>query len=363
MDTFTMKFQIGKGKLELGLIITPLDQTHRQFRVERITGEHNPVILTRAAEKRWRIDNPGKWAISDRKFQELGKMIDAHLDKIDQIKNILVLTDFSGASFNAARFAAGLTHQVEISAMILYHSYEFDRVAMNTRSQVPAGVVDVPQKSREQQENLKKKLEGLVDKKTSIAVYADNLPFIGGVKSAVEQQNAGMVIMGTTGKSELEQILIGSNTTALAKVCSIPLLVVPQKAKFERIRRVLFACDVKKFSITAPTEAIKTAVRKLDAKLLILNVGHSDEERFEADTITGETLLHEKMDNLAPEYHYISHEDVAKGIMKFAGKHDIQLVITVPERYGFFESLFHRSLTKKLAYHTHIPLLLLKETI
>jgi nucleotide-binding universal stress UspA family protein len=363
MDTFTMKFQLGQGELEIGLIISPLDQTHRKFQVERITGEQNPVILTRSTNDKWLIENPGKWEISDRKFQELGKLIDAHLDKIDQIKNILVLTDFSEASFNAARFAAGLTQQVEVSSVILYHSYKFNPVAMNIRSQVTAGVVDVPQKSSELLENLKEKLEKLVDKKTKIELYTDDLPFIGGVKSIAEQQLVGLVVMGITGKSELEQILVGSNTTAMAKVCTIPLLIVPQKAKFEKIRRILFACDVKKFSISTPVDAIKTAVRKLDAKLLILNVGRFGGEQFEADTITGETLLHKKMDSMEPEYHYISHNDVAKGIMQFAGKHHIQLVITVPERYGFFESLFHRSLTKKLAFHTHIPLLLLKETI
>lgn len=363
MDTFTMKFRIGKGQLEVGLMITPLDQDHHKFKLERITGEPDPVIMTRSAKDRWLIENPGKWSISNQEFQELGSKIDAHLDKIDQIKNVLVLTDFSEASFNAARFAAGLTHQVDIPCMILYHSYEFNPVAMNVRSRVSAGVADISQRSREQLGNLKKELENLVDKKTLIEFYADDLPFIGGVKSIAEQQHAGLVIMGITGKNELEQILVGSNTTALAKVCTIPLLIVPQKAKFEKIRRVLFACDVKNFSITAPAESIKTAVRKLDAKLLILNVGRSGAEQFEPDTVTGETLLHEKMDSLAPEYHYISHKDVAEGIMQFASEHDIRLVITVPEKYGFFESLFHRSLTQKLAFHTHIPLLLLKEII
>jgi hypothetical protein len=47
--------------------------------------------------------------------------------------------------------------------------------------------------------------------------------------------------------------------------------------------------------------------------------------------------------------------------MRFADREDIQLVITLPQKYGFFESLFHRSVTKKLAFHTHLPLLLLNE--
>ena len=363
METFTMKFQIAQGHLEIGLIITPVDMHHQQFKVERITGENNPVILTRSAKGRWFADNPGKWPITDRKFQKLGKMIDEHLHKIEQMKNILVLTDFSEASFNAARFATDLAHQVGISCMVLYHSYEFNPVAMTLTSQVPAGVVDVPHKSIEQLEDLKKDLEVLASKKTKIEIYADDLPLVSGVKFAAKQHHAGLVVMGITGKSELEKILVGSNTISMAKVCAIPLLVVPQEAKFKKIHQVLFACDVKKLSISTPVQAVKSVVHKLDAKLLILNVGHSDEGRFTPDRVTGETLLHEKMDDVGPEYHYINHEDIAMGIMEFAGKHNIQLVITVPEKYNFFESLFHRSLTKKLAFHTHIPLLLLKEAI
>lgn len=46
--------------------------------------------------------------------------------------------------------------------------------------------------------------------------------------------------------------------------------------------------------------------------------------------------------------------------MDFAEDEDVDLVITIPKKFGFFESLFKRSVTKKLAYHTEIPLLILK---
>ncbi|WP_159452737.1 hypothetical protein [Pedobacter nyackensis] len=39
----------------------------------------------------------------------------------------------------------------------------------------------------------------------------------------------------------------------------------------------------------------------------------------------------------------------------------LQLLLDLsPQEYGFFEGLFHRSVTKKMAYHTHVPLLLFK---
>ncbi|MNV56860.1 hypothetical protein D3C71_1491650 [compost metagenome] len=48
--------------------------------------------------------------------------------------------------------------------------------------------------------------------------------------------------------------------------------------------------------------------------------------------------------------------------MSFAEENDIQLVIAIPKKYAFFQSLFHRSLTEKLAYHSHIPLLFIKRS-
>jgi nucleotide-binding universal stress UspA family protein len=356
-----MKLQV--GNLEVGLIITPLDEHHRQFMAERVTGENDPVILTRSTKDLWLIENPGEWTIPDDKFQELGKMIGSHFHKIDHIKNILMLTDFSEAAANAARYAAELIHQLGASRLILYHSYGFNPIVMNIKLKIPVRSADASPKSKEQLEDLKNKLETLAGKKTKIEVYADDLPFLYGAQSVAEQQHAGLVVMGITGKSKLARILVGSNTVTMAKASAAPLLIVPQKAKFEKIRRVLFACDSKKLPVSTPVYAIKTFLHKLDAKLVILNMDHPDRDPLDPDTIAGEAALHEQWDSEEPEYHHTDHKDVAKGIMQFADQHDTQLVITVPEKYGFFESLFHRSLTKKLAFHTHIPLLLLKETI
>jgi hypothetical protein len=52
---------------------------------------------------------------------------------------------------------------------------------------------------------------------------------------------------------------------------------------------------------------------------------------------------------------------LAKGVMDFADEHQMQMVIAVPKAYGFFENIFHTSLTRKLAYQMHLPLLLFKE--
>jgi len=360
MNSFTARFR--SGNLNMGVIVTPLEN-NQKFKVQMVTGDRNPIILTRSDKKLWLIDNPGKLAIANKDFQKLGKVIDAYLNKIYSMKTILILTDFSEAALNAAKYGAALTHQLGTPSMILYHSYEFIPIPTDIPVPEPSGVINFHEESIEHLNDLKNTLQSLVNKKTTIEIRTDERPLFLAEQLITEQQHAGLVIMGITGKSNLEELLVGSNTVAIAKECTVPLLVVPKEAKFENIRNVLFACDLKKVSKSTPVNVIKTFIHAMGAKLFILNVDHNDRDHFDPDIITQQAILHDQWDSENPEYHYTDHEDTAEGIMQFADEHDIQLVITVPKKYDFFESLFHRSVTKKLAFHTHIPLLLLKEDI
>jgi nucleotide-binding universal stress UspA family protein len=41
--------------------------------------------------------------------------------------------------------------------------------------------------------------------------------------------------------------------------------------------------------------------------------------------------------------------------------HPIDMLIMLPKKHSFFASLFHKSQSKEMAYHSHIPLLALHQ--
>jgi nucleotide-binding universal stress UspA family protein len=356
MGTFSVEFKV--GSLELDAMVTAFDH-HRRFKVEMVTNEHNPIILQRSAKGDWSIEQPGQRSISEQGFKELEKAIDKHLYKIYSVKSILVLIDFSDAAANAARYVSAVASRFKTSEIILYHSLAIP-LATDIPLQTPPVAVNFYQESINKLNQLKDEMQALVSDYTSITVRSDERTLVSAVNILAEQYHSGLVVMGITGKSTLEKTFIGSNTITIAKECKVPLLIVPAEAVFDDIKRVVFACDLKKVSETTPTQAIKTLIHILNAKLFILNVTH-EEDHFNPDTIAELAALHRLWDDEQPEYHYTDHEDLVTGIMDFAKERQIQLVVTVPKEYGFFEGLFHRSLTKKLAYHTHLPLLLFKE--
>ncbi|MFA6085513.1 universal stress protein [Mucilaginibacter sp.] len=276
------------------------------------------------------------------------------------MKAILVLTDFSEAAHNAALYAACLTHQLETDQLILYHSYEFKAPA-EVPLPGPSEMETLHQTSADSLTELKNRLRTFINERTLIDTLNDERPLLMAVTDITTRYQVELIVMGITGKNGLERVLIGSNTMIMAKESIIPVLLVPPEARYDKIRRVAFACDLKSVSASTPAREIRSLVHTLDAKLLVLNVDTEDRANFAPDTINEQMVLHQLWDKEDPEYHYAVHEDIAVGILEFTVEHDIQLVIAVPRQHTFFDRLFHGSLTKKLAFYTLIPLLLMRE--
>jgi len=357
MKTFSVKFKT--GSLDLDVIVTVSERSHK-FKVEMITGEPDPILLKRSSQGDWTIEHPGQRALSEEQFRELESAIDRHLYQLHGAGKILVLTDFSEAALNAAKYAAGLTHQLKSSAIILYHSHDYLPVVTTTFTPVSPEMAHSEKESHVKLSQLKETLEPLVAGNTTIEIISDGRPLISAVNTITEQRHVGLVVMGMAGKNAIEKALVGSNTITIAKECHTSLLVVPHNAEFKHIANVVFACDLKNVSKTVPVYPINAFIENLKARLSILYV-NKIEGQAHPDAQAELKSLHDIWNENQVKYYYTDHENIEEGILDFADENQMDLLVTVPKEYGFFERIFHRSLTRNLAYRTHIPLLVFKE--
>jgi len=359
MKTFSIKFKV--GSLELDAIVTVSDR-HQKFKVEMVTGEPDPILLRRSVTGEWSIENAGARALSAEQFKELQQVIENELSKFYSSGKILVLTDFSESSFNAARYAASLTKQIGASVLTLYHSYDYVPVATTPFALIPPEQAHSEKESYVKLGKLKESLEQLVAEDTVIELISDCRTLISAVNTITEQQQIALLVMGMDGKGEIEKVITGSNTITIANECRIPLLVVPYQAKFNPIKNILFACDLKNVTKTVPVYPINVLVEAIKAQFSILFVNKTD-EKTHSGAATELENLHQIWNEHDVKYYYTDHEKIENAIIDFADEHQMDLLITVPKEYGFFERIFHRSLTRNLAYRTHIPLLVFKEEI
>jgi len=57
METFSVKFRV--GNLDLDAIVTEHDH-HRKFKVELVTKEPEPILLTSSLKGEWSVDQPAQ---------------------------------------------------------------------------------------------------------------------------------------------------------------------------------------------------------------------------------------------------------------------------------------------------------------
>jgi len=277
------------------------------------------------------------------------------------MKTIIVPTDFSATAYNAARYALGLASQMGTARILLYHAYELIVPIPDVPTSIP--MVDpneLKAASLEGLEHMKQDLLPILPGGVELDYRADNNLLAASIEDLSKEEKADLIIMGTTGGSQLEEILIGSNTIDVVKHTSCPVMIIPSNVSFQPVKRIVFACDFKKVGTGTPIYPLKRLLNVFQGELHVLNID-KEGKGLAGDTPEASLLLDTLLEGLHPKYHFIDHSNVVQGIMEFADKEKADLIITVPRKHGLFESIFKRSRTAQLAFHTHIPMLAIHE--
>jgi nucleotide-binding universal stress UspA family protein len=275
------------------------------------------------------------------------------------MKKLLVPTDFSDTSKNAARFAVQMAADIQNAKIILIH----------VSDKITGGSDGSPLTEDDDDRRiiLTQALSQLRDELLAVAqapiefVTEKGTSLVETLSRYVRHQGIDMVIMGITGATRLEQIFMGSNTLEMAKESACPVLIIPPDAKYRKIKNVVLASDFKEVDITIPVAPLKATLDLFKPALHIVNVDseHYVEltDEFKAERAKLETMLK----NYSPEFYFIRQYDFFDAISQFVEDKNADLIVIVPKDRSFVSGLFKTSHTKKLAYHSHIPIVAIHE--
>ncbi len=278
------------------------------------------------------------------------------------MNTILIPTDFSETAKNAARYAIKLAESLDVKKIIIYNAYQ--KPVSGDPMMDAVELYDIQSFKKISEEGLlqfKNGLQAFCDPGIELTTISEFNILSSGVNEVCEENKVDLIVMGITGGgSGIEERLIGSNTIQIAKHTLVPVIIIPSEASFKPLNNIVLACDFKNVVETTPVDALKNILNATEARLFVLHVDQtnkppSQETRFES------LLLDTLLQGYHPEYHFISNPDFVDGINQFAVEKQADLIVAIPKKHGLFEGLFHRSNTKKLAFHTHVPLMVVHE--
>ena len=278
------------------------------------------------------------------------------LEKI-VMKLILIPTDFSPISDNAVKY--GMDMALAMGAkLMLVNIFEIPI----SFSEVPLVTISVEQLQKLSEEKLGE-LKHNIDKISGgkLHVYVESR--LGNVPNEIEKicntLNPYAVIMGTRGLNAMGQFFLGSNSMSVIEKIEAPVFIIPPGVRFKPFRKVGLATDMEKVSERIPIKPIKDLVSFFNADMHVLNVDYH--EHHVTSYTTEESLrLDNMLSDLHPIYDMVENKDVEEGLNDFAEKNNIDLLITVPRKRHFLEKILETSTTRKLIYHTTIPLMCIK---
>jgi nucleotide-binding universal stress UspA family protein len=279
------------------------------------------------------------------------------------MKTILIPTDFSETASNAARYAIDLADQLNIEKIILYNVYQAG-VNVVADPMIPAlGALDLDNIKRSSEEglaNFKDEIMEYAYKKIDIETISEFTLLSEGINNLCDMREINLIVMGITGGGALQENFFGSNTINVARHTSVPVIIVPPDAIFKKIENIVFACDFNKVVETTPVKAIKKVLDATGAKVYVLHVDDYNKENgpdIKFESLMLDTLL----EGYEKEYHFADNPDFTEAINDFAEEKEVDMIITIPKKHGFFDNLFKRSHTKMLAFHSHVPLMVIHE--
>jgi nucleotide-binding universal stress UspA family protein len=270
------------------------------------------------------------------------------------MKTILVPVDFSDTARNSALYAAGLAKWIGAKKIILFNAY-----SIPLATEMSWAVL--------QTEELRKySEEGLVDFKKMLApetgesveiVCQSEFGFLTErIEAVCTETESDLVIMGITGGGKLEEVLIGSNTTHILKHTHVPMIIVPSGAQWKPVEKLGWACDYKEIMKTTPAETIKKIVNELRAKLIVVH-NDPDPKGFDPDKFKNNVMVTELFHQVHPEFVQVSDDHFAEAMNAFVDNYNVDMLLVVPKKQSWLDSLFHPSHTKQLAFHSHVPLI------
>lgn len=266
---------------------------------------------------------------------------------------ILVPTDLSDLSKVAVHYAIKISEvlQAEIILLNILHIDSSNaQVAVKSSQIIEAMHLRATQDFSKFTEQVEQEIKHKI--KISYKIIEGD-PLEDAVEAFSKENDIKLIIMGTKGAGGLKKILMGSNATAIIGRSSIPVITVPENARFSPIKNIVYASDFQ--ALEEELETLMDFARQFNSAIHLLHILPPGS--------TNETSRVNTLKDKYPSIHvYMAKSDnMEEAIDEYIARIQADLLVTFTHDLNFFEKLFGKSITRELAFHSRIPLLSLKK--
>ena len=276
------------------------------------------------------------------------------------MKKILVPTDFSPNAARAIDYAVQIAKLNQATIYVIHACDNLDTLNMENvqlRREYNKKITD---KAFDNLEMIRRSIEETEQVLVNIQLYSG--PVNDTILLAAQEHNADLVIMGTLGISGIKEAIFGSKTAAVISNTTVPVLAIPLEYDWSPPSKFLLAInhfDEVSDILNPVFDLAKTF--KAEVRLAVFtdedNIVSSNYLTDARDIKFAEDNLRKKYSDLVINAEHLTGRHFEESINEFIESNQIDLLAMMTHKRSFIGSIFKRSITRKMSYHSKVPIL------
>jgi len=273
--------------------------------------------------------------------------------------NILVPTDFSQLSKSALKYAIKIANKLGGNITVLHVMTMTRALRISMRDKILSADQDLMESAGAELERMIKTLSEQYKSHTAIKYHVvRGAYFPSTLIREARRLRSGLVVMGTRGATGITKTFLGSNTNSVIEVSHVPVLAVPEKADFKGFRNVVYASDLR--NLEDELSILVRYIEKFGSTIHLLHIVPPGEQ-VEAVESRIETVLkgfaYKNIITLV-----LVDPDVNSAVDQYVEVSKADVLAMFTHEISFFEKVFDTSMTRKMAFHSRVPLLAFRQT-
>lgn len=274
------------------------------------------------------------------------------------MKKILIPTDFSDTANKARDYAINLAQLMD-AEIILLHSAHIPHSVGSTGALINLDKIALEEAEQEmglQEAYVKKNYDNI-----TVHTLCKTGLLLDSIVGICNNMTINLIVLGTTGVSNIFENFLGSNASALVGNVKVPMITIPNEGVVNFPKHIVAANDLmesgeEKVFDTLRDLAIGT-YSTIDFLFITEEEDHAKNkiERLKAANFDAD------FDAQYHPFHFRKGKDVTEEVLDYIEDNSFDLLVVVAHQRGFWEGLFHKSISKSLVKHAKLPLLILNE--
>ncbi len=271
------------------------------------------------------------------------------------VQNLLLLTDFSEISENAAQYALRLSKTLKADVDLLH--------IINT----PVNWSKLPLEKEKFYPEVKAEIGSAKASLSALSMTflkqgtkaVESLVFNEGVENIpryINEEKYDLIIMGSHGSKGFKEAVIGSNAQKILRQIKTPILVVKTAPKTKSFSKIVMASTFEENQKSYFKQLYSYATDfKISINLLYINTPFNFKETIEINQMLNS--FGEECSNNTCDKYYVDALNEERGIHYFMNTSDADLFAIATSEKSKLSRLFSPSLTEAIINHLHIPVL------